>query len=417
MTKLGRVLDRFWRRFLPEPAPGAHVGQVGFATMTLRRVLNVRRLNKEYARGASTLAAKPTKLVIEATNVCNLHCPGCFTGLGENGRVRSAVSLEFYNRMLDELGDTLIEVEFYNWGEPFLCKSLIPMIEAASKRGIATLISTNFSVPFDEAKAEALVKAGLSVLGVSLDGATQENYEQYRRGGNLEQVLRNAQMVLDAKQKLGASHPKMIWSFHVFEHNVDDVPAAQALAKSMGFDEQFFSKGFTYGREWEDKRFSYYPSHYTPIRCNPLWFYAVIHNDGGVAPCCGSFYHEDDLGRISVAPGQPGVQRFSDVWNNEAFRHARALFADKEANGSKPCGKLCDDCPQTETFKAGLKHSASGAAEPFQPIYSPNDGHNYFYNRRPSRDTRVTLKPERAKRAPVTATADAVVAEPETMLD
>ena len=70
-----------------------------------------------------------------------------------------------------ELGPYLWRVEFCNWGEPLLGKHIFPMIEAATARGISSLISTNFSVPFDAERAERLVASGLTVLGVSLDGA------------------------------------------------------------------------------------------------------------------------------------------------------------------------------------------------------------------------------------------------------
>jgi MoaA/NifB/PqqE/SkfB family radical SAM enzyme len=391
---IDRVLDRFWRRFLPKR--GAAIMNIEHVVMTPRRVFNLHRLFREYDRGATKLKAKPIKLIIEATNVCNLSCPGCFTGLGENGRVRSAIKMDFFRRVLDELGGTLLEMEFYNWGEPFLCKTLIPMIEEASNRGIATVISTNFSVPFDQTKAEALVRSGLSVLAVSLDGTRQESYAQYRRDGDLELVLRNAQLVLDAKKRLHSKTPRMIWNFHVFEHNVDDVAPAQALAKEMGFDDAFFSKGYTYDHEWTDDRFSYFPPFFTPVRCMPPWFWAVIHPDGGVAACCGAYYREDDLGQLATTPGEEGAARFRDVWNNTAFQHARGLFAPDIAHFAPSCGGICDDCLQTATYQANLHHIASGQSpETFRPAFSPNDGHNYFYHRRPKRDTRIALKLKR----------------------
>lgn len=394
-SQSSRMFDAFWRRFLPQtPMGGLAVNP--YTVMTARRLFNLRQLHAEYAAGAVKLRAKPIKLVIEATNVCNLHCPGCFTGVGENGRVRSAISLDFYRRILNEIGDTLIEIEFYNWGEPFLCKTITQMISDAHEKGIATLISSNMSVPFDEEKAEAVVKSGLTMLGVSLDGATQENYEKYRRGGDLSLVLRNAQMVIDAKKRLGSSTPRVMWSFHVFAHNVDEVAAAQAKCTEMGFDDQFFSKGLTYGAEWDDTRFNYFPPSYSPIRCNFLWYYAVIHNDGGVAPCCGSFYREDDLGRLSPAPGQPGVQTFAEIWNNEGFQAVRGLFAAKLKDATPSCGGLCDACPQTITFQDSVRHTDEGKAlADFMPKFSPNDGHNYFYSRRPDRDTQKALKPDR----------------------
>jgi MoaA/NifB/PqqE/SkfB family radical SAM enzyme len=376
--------------------------------MTARRLWNLHRLHRDYAAGARRVRAKPTKLVLEATNVCNLHCPGCFTGVGENGRIHSAISLDFYRQVLGELGDTLLEIEFYNWGEPFLCKSVPTMIEEAHRKGIRTVICTNFSVPFDEAKAEAVVRAGLSVLSLSIDGAAQENYAKYRRGGDLALVLRNAQMILDAKRRLGSTTPEVIWSYHVFPHNVEEVEAARAKSIEMGFDFFFCSKGFTYGEEWRDTRYDYFLPAYRPIRCNFLWYCAVIHNDGGAAPCCGSFYHEDDLGKMSVAPGQPGAASFAEIWNNQAYQHVRGLFAGEIKSAAASCGGLCDECPQTLTYQGGVQHAASGRdIRTFVPAFTMNDGHKYFYGRKPARDTKKRLKPVRAARAAATGLPEA----------
>lgn len=393
-----RFPETLWRRLLPKDLNPWMVNQINQAELTLPRLRNIRRLHAEYAAKATRLRAKPIKLVIEATNVCNLNCPACFTGLGENGRVRSGIDLDFYRRVLAELGGTAVEIEFYNWGEPFLCKSIITMIEDASRKGLSTTISSNLSVPFDEEKAEAVVRSGLTYLGVSIDGATQENYEKYRRGGDLSLVLRNAQMVIDAKRRLGSATPTMIWEYHVFPHNTDEVETARAMSHEMGFDIFGCDKGLTYGEEWKDERYSYFVSRYTPVACAPLWFNAVIHNDGGVAACCGAFYREDDLGRLSTGAGQPGAKTFAEVWNSDGFRKVRGLFASRLEDVTPSCGGLCDECPQTKTYQDSLRHVAAGnSLESFEPKFTPNDGHKYFYSRKPARDTRKALKPQRGE--------------------
>lgn len=372
------------------------------AEITLKRYRNVKRLAQEYATGKTTLRALPLKLVIEATNVCNLNCPGCFTGLGENGRVRSSISMDLYHRVLKEIGDTLIEVEFFNWGEPLLCKSIYEMIAEASRRGIGTRIATNFSVPFDETKAEAIVKSGLKHLGVSLDGVSQEAYEKYRRQGKVDLVIRNVRLVADAKRRLGSLTPKITWSFHVFDHNVHEMDLARERWSELGFDELWFDKGLTIGDEWKDDRVPYYLSSFNPDPCHFLWHYAVIHNDGGAAPCCGTFYREDDLGRMSVKPGDSGASSFGELWNSKAYQDARALYA-KGVKSAPPhmVGTVCGECPLSKVWgKFGTHVEAGGTRADFDPGYTAHDGFNYFLTRRPrGRDTRVILRPDREKKS------------------
>ena len=157
--------------------------------LTLRRLLNLYLNRWEMGELRTQLRSLPLKLTLEPINVCNLHCPACYTGDGQTSRERKAMPPELYKRLLDELGDTLWQMEFCNWGEPLLNKHVHTMIRAAADRGIGTLLNTNLSIPFSAQRAEELVRSGLTTLGVSIDGARQETYEQYRIGGNLDTVL------------------------------------------------------------------------------------------------------------------------------------------------------------------------------------------------------------------------------------
>ena len=382
------MVSRIARALLPASAqavapflrPPAHLG----SHLTLKRLLNLYRMRWEYARGRTVLRSRPIKLTVEAANVCNLRCPACFTGVGEIGRVRSMMSLELYRKLLAELGDYLFECEFCNWGEPLLSKFIYTMIAEAHARGLRTAISTNFSVPFDAERAERLVSSGLTVLGVSLDGARQETYEQYRLRGSLDTVLTNCRLVREAKKKLQSATLNVVWEFHVFEHNVGDIELATAMARELEM-EIWIGKGWTVGAEWRDGgRFKFFADP-GPSRCQFLWQQAVVDNDGGVAPCCGAFYREDDLGRLAMTPAELGASSFAEVWNGPSFREARRLYRSR-SGPPETRQMICFDCPQTVIWENWKAHRASGgSAASFRAGYSTNDAFNFFFNRRPAK--------------------------------
>ena len=359
----------------------------GGARWTARRLANFYHARWEEARNKVELRSRPVKLTVEATSACNLRCPACFTGVGEVGRPRGGMSLECFRRLLDELGPYLFEIEFYNWGEPLLYKPIFTMIEETTARGIGSTVSTNFSFPWDRERADRLVGAGLTVLGVSIDGARQETYEQYRAGGKLEQVLANCRLMADAKAR-ARSPIRLVWEYHVFAHNVGDVDAARALASDLGM-EFIPTKGWTVGEEWDPEspyRFFWYPS--PPTRCRFLWQQAVVNNDGGVAPCCGTFYREDDMGSVAAGPGDAAPPRFAEVWNGERFRAARRFYRRYEAHGDE-ASHICYACPMTRAWDAWGRHRAAGGdVATFDPGYTTNDHFNFFFNRRPARPLR-----------------------------
>jgi radical SAM protein with 4Fe4S-binding SPASM domain len=351
------------------PYPGTRI--------TLKRRLNLYLARYQRMRGHTRVWGYPTVLTIEAANVCNLRCPYCFMGIGAESRERSHFPLPMYKRLIDELGEYLFEVELHNWGEPLLNKNISELIRIASSRGISTTLSTNFSFPFDSSRAEALVSAGLAQLGVSIDGVTQETYEQYRVRGKLDTVLDNVRLVTEAKQKLGSSTPRLIWEFHVFEHNKDEVEPAKAMARELGMDIDI-AKGWVAGPEWDpDGPFKFFMAP-TIDRCGFLWQRAVVNADGGVSPCCGAFYQEDDFGSV-------GERSFKEVWNNENFQETRKLF--KSRHGSEK-GKslICHECPETLNWEDYLRHLAEGRDRfDFRSGFTTNDGFNFFFNRRPAK--------------------------------
>src|SRR5262249_34366480 len=207
-----RILERSWERVRDAFTLRPFYGLVLFVNpegtkWTPRRLFNYHLARREFARGRTRLRSYPLKLTVESTSVCNLRCPACFTGIGEAGRRRGAVPPEFFTALMDVLGSYLLEVEFTNWGEPLLNQHLEDMVEVAARSGTTTTFSTNFSFPFTPQRAERLVRSGLTSLGVSIDGARQETYEQYRVGGDLALVLRNCELVQDAKRRLGSRRP------------------------------------------------------------------------------------------------------------------------------------------------------------------------------------------------------------------
>lgn len=377
-TRLGRipVIKRATDFLIPPVEEGTR--------LTLKRLLNLYMVRYQYRRGHTRLRGYPILLTLEAGNVCNLRCPACFTGAGEVGRVRSFMTLDLYRRILAELGPYLFRLDFYNWGEPLLSKDIFAMIEEAKRYGIATNISTNFSIPFDAERAERLVASGLDVLGVSLDGATQATYEQYRVRGNIETVLANCRLVNGAKRKLDSKTPRMIWEYHIFDHNTHEIEQARSMARELEMDISI-DKGWVIGNDWDSEgRYQYFINP-TVGRCDFLWQRAVVQNDGGVAPCCGTFYQEDDFGKVALRATDLGERSFAEVWNNEAFQQARGLFRSRDGAGD--ARKLvCYDCPATVLWENYQKHLANGLdPAAFKVGFTTNDGFNYFFNRKPDR--------------------------------
>lgn len=149
----------------------------------------------------------PFFLSVETANYCNLHCPEC--PVGQRTTVREDARLfqfELFQKLIDEQKRTLFHVILYFQGEPLINKKLPDFINYAHKARIYTSISTNAQL-LNKKNAKELILAGLDKIIVSVDGATQEVYEQYRVGGKLQKVIEGVEALNELKRELNSPTP------------------------------------------------------------------------------------------------------------------------------------------------------------------------------------------------------------------
>src|SRR5690606_11675796 len=94
----------------------------------------------------------------------------------------------FFKNVINQLAKKSTYLTFYFQGEPYLNPNFLDMATYAASKGIYTSTSTNAHYLKDEV-AKKTVESGLERIIISIDGTTQDVYQQYRVGGQLEKVL------------------------------------------------------------------------------------------------------------------------------------------------------------------------------------------------------------------------------------
>ena len=325
-----------------------------------RKAWNLLRQRLAYHAGATRVHAYPYQLIVEATSACNLRCPFCHTGKGEKGRKAQLLTADRLEEILGELAPYAFTIDFQNWGEPLLNPGIFDLIAMARRQRIITSIHTNFNVPFDDAKAERLITSGLTYLSISADGADSAAYTRYRVRGRFDLLVNNLKTLVATRRRLGAVNPFVTWQFLIFRHNEHQIAEAEVLARSLGADRFYAQAGFVEEESWLPR--GDYPGIPGLIekRCSYLWRQAVIHPDGGVAPCCNTFDKAHDYGDLSGGG-------FRKVWNNRNFQAARWLFK-KKGRGRVEADIFCKGCPKAhpeELARAATLPGGSSLRTPF----------------------------------------------------
>jgi len=272
----------------------------------------------------------PFTLSIEPTTACNLRCPECPSGLRAFTRPTGTLRHDFFRRLIDDVQRDLLYLIFYFQGEPYINPAFLDMVRYAADRGIYTITSTNGHFLGDE-NARRTVESGLDRLIISVDGTTQEVYEQYRKGGKLEVVLQGARNVVGWKKRLKSKTPHLIFQFLVVRPNEHQIADLYRLATEIGIDEVRLKSAQVYDYKNGhplipiDERYARYARQADGTyrvkntllnHCWKLWHSCVITWDGLVVPCC---FDKDARHRL----GDLKTQSLRSVWQSEAFNRFR----------------------------------------------------------------------------------------------
>ena len=302
--------------------------------LTFPRLWNAAKLLSSFYltrwRGKPTQWGVPMTVSIEPTTACNLRCPECPSGLRAFSRPTGNLKTDFFRQTIDELYQELIYLIFYFQGEPYINPGFLDMVKYAHQKGIYTITSTNGHF-LNDTNARKTIESGLDRLIISVDGTTQEVYENYRKAGKLETVLQGARNVVKWKKKLGSSTPHIIFQFLVVRPNEHQIPEVFKLAEDIGIDEVKLKTAQVYDYEQGnpliptiDKyaRYARQPDGTYRVKnkllnhCWKLWHACVITWDGLVVPCC---FDKDAQHRL----GDLKKQSFKQLWQGPDYQNFR----------------------------------------------------------------------------------------------
>lgn len=291
----------------------------------------------------------PVSVSFEPTTSCNLRCPECPSGLRQFSRPTGMLQNDFFKKTIDEIHKELLYLIFYFQGEPYLNPGFLDMVKYASDKKIYTATSTNAHYLTD-AVAKKTVESGLDRLIISIDGTTQDVYEQYRIGGNLEKVLEGARNIMKWKKELKSKTPFVFFQFLVVKPNEHQVEDIKRLAKEVGVDEVRFKTAQIYGYETDPNNLiptidkysrykkngngTYSAKNKLANRCWKLHHANVITWDGLVAPCC---FDKDAMHRL----GNLKNQSFKEIWRNDNYKQFRTQLMKSRKNID-----ICANCSE-----------------------------------------------------------------------
>lgn len=324
-----------------------------FSKLTFRRFWNgIKVLTSFYISRITNKPVQwgyPVSVSFEPTTSCNLRCPECPSGLRQFTRPTGMLQQDFFRETIDAIHKELLYLIFYFQGEPYLNPDFLDMVQYAADKKIYTATSTNAHYLTDE-NAKRTVESGLDRLIISIDGTTQDVYQQYRVGGNLEKVIEGAKKIVKWKKELNSKTPFVFFQFLVVKPNEHQIEDIKRLAKEVGVDEVRFKTAQVYDYETDPNNLipandtfsrykktadgTYTAKNKLANRCWKLHHANVITWDGLVVPCC---FDKDATHRLGNLKNQP----FKEIWHNDNYKQFRAELMKSRRNID-----ICANCSE-----------------------------------------------------------------------
>ncbi len=328
------------------------------------KILNALRTEWAYRRRTPLVRSYPYILFLEPLYYCNLDCPLCDRQIFPDARKNSAgkLSLELFDRLLDEAGKYLFQCQIFGQGEPLLDWPRSKyIIERCHARRIFTLMSTNCTLVTEKMAAE-VVASGLDHLVVAIDGITQESYEKYRVRGQVADALSGMRLFVEEKRRQ-RSAMQIEWQFLVNKYNHGEMARAREIAAELGVTLRFAPiRGMEFDPALQEEWLAPEPEFRAAKvaegetvfawPCYFLWRSLVLNSNGQAARCL-IYQNVAEYGSLEG-------RTVKDLYNDPTMQRARQLFR----KGPVPPGPFptpCASCSFYQRHHGGTNQTKAGS--------------------------------------------------------
>lgn len=328
--------------------------------LTPGKLANLAQLDAAYQRHDIALSALPAKVVLQTTDACNLNCPMCQIPLADKKR---HMPRALFDRVVDELFPTLMELHPTNLGEPLVSPWFLELCEAMRVHGVALDLTTNGTL-LDDKRIAAIVPVARDIK-VSFDGATAFTYERIRHPARFEQVCGNVRDLARALAEISGRRPVLALQMTLMRSNVAELPELVRLAARLGATRVKAYHLFAFRRDLDSESLMVGPDIWRPIlaealrvgtdlgvdlrlaepsaagggaavearACHLPWFESWVDLDGSVLACHS---HGGDVA------GNLNELEFEHIWNGALYQKIRQGFAQRQPTWHcHGCGMNC----------------------------------------------------------------------------
>ncbi len=288
------------------------------SVLRYKRLINLFKQQMDIIKRRTVLRSLPSLLMLESTNKCNLDCSMCARTIYQSDRTQKDFDTAMFEKILNDLKDSVFLAMLWNYGEPFAAKNIFRMIELCRQNAVYSIITTNGFL-LDEERIRKMIDSGLNYLKISCYINKNDDIAKYK--SIVEKI---------ASLKAGKKHPFVDAAVIIEDQPVHLLTDIHSILKDSGCDCVSFRRvdyHFDNDKEakWKIRRM---PNNKL---CRRLYSLLLINSDGNAYPCCFDFRLDHKMGNICRNSPE-------EIWNSKAYQN----FRDAYISGTKP--DICRDC-------------------------------------------------------------------------
>lgn len=153
-------------------------------------------------KGVKLLPRQIEAAIVHITGRCNLGCKHCYFSPHRASEELSIEDWEDVFEQVHELGVYKVQI---TGGEPLVREDIIEICKILKRYAFLVILTTNATL-LNESFLKSLIESGVSAFGVSLDGATQETYKDFRGKDCFSTVIDNLKLIRDYRDSRKLSY-------------------------------------------------------------------------------------------------------------------------------------------------------------------------------------------------------------------
>ncbi len=272
----------------------------------------------------------PYSVHIDPCSLCNFKCKFCFQSQ-EDKPGQGMMTMPLYRKIIDDIcqfPERIKKVKLGLHGEPTLHPKLPTMIKYLKKKNKVEIIELFTNGMFHHRQIHKLIKAGLDRINISVEGLSNEQYEQmtgvrvdmqkfilhiknlYNNRGNCKIYIKT---ITQDKDRF----------YDMFGDICDEIFVENAVPQWPGIGNPKLPKTGMYGqpiKQWKEV-------------CPFPFMYLHYNWDGSVSPCTLDWEHK-------VIIGDANKESALDIWNGQKLKDLRI----KILEGKRREIPFCDKC-------------------------------------------------------------------------